>query len=284
MVVPDVKHVAVLRDEIPGERDQTHARFDQPPGHQKTLAVFVAAVAITDLRRLVVDPKLAFGFRRGQHSKRLLSITVDPASRLLLLHRSINRLNRAEQPEPQLQSMLVNSRRQIKIVRSFLVHFGGWLRFDRVILRTEEPRVSPRIDNTVMPDRSRNRHTRRNAAGGREVSHDRTERREIAAIASVPWHGQRVVHSTGERVIDTRLVVVAGMRQRANDRHLVRVLGNLRQVLADLNAGDDRIDRVEQTANPFGSIRFQIKRVVLRRPAPQIHQNARLSLAQPART
>jgi hypothetical protein len=59
----------------------------------------------------------------------------------------------------------------------------------------------------------------------------------------------------------------------AKDRELVGTLGQLWQVLADLDAVDVRLDRVE-LATVFGrSVRLEVERVHVRRATRQIDEN-----------
>ena len=61
-------------------------------------------------------------------------------------------------------------------------------------------------------------------------------------------------------------------RKAANDRQLFHLLGNGRQVLADLNAGHGCFDRLERAA--IGMARLEVERVELARPALHPEQDA----------
>src|SRR5262249_6825012 len=48
VVIPQIELASFRVEEGPEHIDSAHASFDQPPGHQKTLAVFVAPVAVAN--------------------------------------------------------------------------------------------------------------------------------------------------------------------------------------------------------------------------------------------
>ena len=183
---------------------------------------------------------------------------------------------RLEQADLRLQAMGVPALRQLQAMCRSLLHFGRGLQLQRVVLRAEKAGVGAGVDDAVVPDRPRNGDRRRQVARRLEVRDHAAHRGKIAAVAAIARHGQRVVHLAGQRVIDAHLVLVAGMRVRADDRQLVRVPGDLRQLIANLNARNHRRDRLELAADAVGGLGLEIERVLLRRPAPEIDQDARL--------
>jgi hypothetical protein len=189
------------------------------------------------------------------------------AARLSLVQ-SIVFFERLQQTHTRLQSMSVPALRQVNAMRGPLVYFGRRLQLERIMLRSEKAGIGTGIDHAIVPDRPRNRHTARHVARRLEIGNDTAERGEIAAVPLVPRHCQRVVDLAGQRVIDADLVLIARMRVRANDRHLAGVLRNLRQLVADLNAGDGGTRRAELTLDPIGRVELGIKRFLLRRTAP----------------
>ena len=68
------------------------------------------------------------------------------------------------------------------------------------------------------------------------------------------------------------------MTDAAEDRVLVGAGCELRQVLADLNAGNIRVDRIELAAKLGGRIRLQIERIDMRRTSAKIDDDGRLAL------
>ena len=81
---------------------------------------------------------------------------------------------------------------------------------------------------------------------------------------------------TAEHVLHARLVVVARVRQRPHNRVLIREPSESRQFLADVDAGDVRLDGAEFAANVLWCIGLQVEGIVLRRPAPEEDEDARV--------
>ncbi len=70
-------------------------------------------------------------------------------------------------------------------------------------------------------------------------------------------------------------MIVLRADDAANERELVRHLRHQRQVLADFDAGNVRLDRLELAADFRRRIHLQIERVLVRRPARQINHDDR---------
>ena len=64
--------------------------------------------------------------------------------------------------------------------------------------------------------------------------------------------------------------------QRADEDELVRHLGDAREVLADVDAGDVGVDRLELAADVGRGVRFEVPHVDVRRPAGQVDVDDRL--------
>ena len=80
-------------------------------------------------------------------------------------------------------------------------------------------------------------------------------------------------------MIDADFVLVALVREGAEDRQLVGMLGDPRHLVTNLDAGHDRIDRLELTANAVGGVRLHVPHVLLRRAAPEIDEDTGLGRA-----
>jgi hypothetical protein len=81
-------------------------------------------------------------------------------------------------------------------------------------------------------------------------------------------------------MVNAHFMGIARMCVRANDRQLVRAFRDLGQLIANLNARNDGANRLELALDAVGRLRLHVERVLLRRAAPQIHQNARLGFAR----
>ncbi len=134
-----------------------------------------------------------------------------------------------------------------------------------------------------MPDRPRNRHAARHHAGRCEFGNDRGHVGKVTTIALIGGDGERVVNFSGEGIIDAHLVYVAVMRIGADDGHLVGVFGHQRQLVAELDARHDGIDRIKQTANAGRWLRLEVEHILLRRSAPQVKQDARFGFSAGSR-
>src|SRR5262249_39519448 len=58
------------------------------------------------------------------------------------------------------------------------------------------------------------------------------------------------------------------------DRDLVRVPGEQRHLVADADAGNNRVDRSELAADAVRGVRLQVERVLLGRAAPEEDEDA----------
>ena len=85
---------------------------------------------------------------------------------------------------------------------------------------------------------------------------------------------------TGEQKRRRRRVIDVRVRHRSHDRQLVGPLGQLRKVLADLDARHARGDRLELAADLGRRVGLQVPGVLLRRPAPHEEQDAALGAAK----
>src|SRR5262245_37535501 len=82
-------------------------------------------------------------------------------------------------------------------------------------------------------------------------------------------------------MVNTDLVLVAGVRQRADDGKLVGVLRQQRHAVADVDAGHARPDRRKVASDAGRGVGLHVPQVLLRRAAPEEDQDARLRSAGP---
>ena len=79
----------------------------------------------------------------------------------------------------------------------------------------------------------------------------------------------------GEDVVVGRAVVRVVVAERPHQRELVHLRRDLRQQVADLQAGDLRLRRVELAAELRGRVGLQVERVEVALPAVQEHEDER---------
>ena len=247
--------------------DVAAAAFDQPPSHQAALAQRVAAVAVALLRGLLREVEGLLGFGRGQQveGSRVGGVAADFGVGLgLLLHLVDLREQLLASVEPELG--LPGGRLQ---VRDFEV------RASRV--RAEEERlVSTAEIRGRLP-------VQRTGSGVADLVRQDDRRRQRAATAedfrdhraAVRLHAVRVEVVPGHHpalavfVSRSRLVM-----QAANQRDLVHHARHQRKVLADLNAGDVRVDRLEFSSDLRRSLRLHVPRIELPRRSNQKNRDA----------
>jgi|GEM_PF-2491882 len=160
-------------------------------------------------------------------------------------------------------------------MRRWLIHLGKWLQFQRIEAWAKEAGMRPRISHAVVANRPGNRHRRRQASPRKEIRHDPRWVGKILAAAAIAWENFLCVGLARQRDVTSLPVVVERMGQRADDRHLVGMLGHERQMLAQVNPWRARRHRLEQTANTIRGIRLQVEHVLVRWAAPKVNKYAR---------
>ena len=155
-------------------------------------------------------------------------------------------------------------------------------RLQRVVLRPQEAGVGAGVGRRRCARSGRGTVTAAGRSpGGRK--YDTTEPMFGKSVAAALVHRHREVRRPGlpaEHVLHARLVVVARVRQRPDDRRTCRPVpassGSFSQMS---NAGHVRLDRLELAANVFRRVGLQVEGVVLRRPAPEEEVDARVGAA-----
>ena len=119
-------------------------------------------------------------------------------------------------------------------------------------------------------------------AGRAELRQHGAERREVSGdglVISRPPDDRR---PAGQRVVGPGVVVGDRVVDRPDERQVVGLLRQHRQVLAELAARHGRLDRLELAADLRGGVGLHVPGVLVRRAPFQEHQDHRLDL-RPAR-
>ena len=277
MVVPDIHHVAVGLDVVPDDGDEPGAGLEEAAGEEEALAVLVAAVGLAEGRGLVVEVEGLLDAGVGQHPDGLFEEDPRPERRArpspMAVEGALGVLDPLEEAEAVPEPPAVDPFGEGEAVRRRGLHLAGGFQFEGVEPRAEEPGVRPGVDDAVVPDGPGDRHSGGQPAHRREPWLRRTEPTtgEVGPLAA--RRGtlvRRGVELAGEGVEDARDVVVARVRERPNDRHLVGVEGHPRQLVADRDAGDGRGDRLELAPDAGEGVGFQVPHVLLGGPRPQV--------------
>src|SRR5262249_35619620 len=140
----------------------------------------------------------------------------------------------SEQPPPTTrapsQSVVL-----IQLFGPFQVGSGHMLKLERIIRLSEEPSVRSGETDAAEPDRPRYRDAGRQDSRRSETAHSRANSREMAATPKMIRDRDTFINASRERPIDRYLMIVAGMRHRADQHQFVSLLRNARQPFAKLN-------------------------------------------------
>ena len=148
--------------------------------------------------------------------------------------------------------------------------FGGDVQEPRVVPAIHPPRKlagdgPPGSVNQRMRQDDRRRHSSARVTVAGQVADHRRHARQVIERRPVRVEPRRTLVVAGQHHVMTERVVVAGVRERAEQGELVAPSGELGQVLADLHAGRDGVDRRELAPDPRRGVRLQVPRLVLRR-------------------
>ncbi len=140
------------------------------------------------------------------------------------------------------------------------------------MLRAKEPGILPRPGQGTLDQPGGQRHAVRDAVAAmiQAIQHggiagEIVARRHAIQVA----RPARVRRLARQHAMDRTQVIPLGMRHGADDGKLSHPGGKLRQVFANMDAGDRRIDRLEFAANLVGAVGLHVKRIMLAKPAAQ---------------
>ena len=242
---------------------------------RKLSPILVAAVAVADAGRFQLEVEGAAGGRRGHHAKGLLVEAAQAVRGSRTLKMAVGVVEGRQQAAAGDDAGGVEVRGRREGVQRRLGELGTAVN-SKGSSRPQKAGVGAGVRDAVVADGPWDRHAARQAPRRAEMSQDRPEKGELPPRAEVLRDRQLHVVAAGQHVVDGRLVVVAAVRERADDAHPVHDAGRARQVLADVEAGDVGADRRKERANALGGAGFQIPQVHLGRTAPQEKVDARL--------
>ena len=243
------------------DRDEPHARFDEPPREQATLAEAGHAVTLANFQRLLREIE-RFARLRARHQaigRREIVIHQQPRSaRLEILHRGVDDFAQlAASLQPRFADFL--RRQQVGHFEIFLRRIG--IQRERIVRLAEETGVlAVRQIAAGRPHRLRQDDVRRQFGfAAFQIFQRATGVRRVDAAGEQPaglHHLMAGVVHRRRRVINT-----------AHERKLVRDLGLQRKNLGDLNVGIVGADRLERPANFARRIGLHVPGVELARRA-----------------
>ncbi len=283
-VGPDLVLVALDRAErrravdVPGDLvedglehvdgDEPHAPLDQAAGQQAALPEAGPAVAVADRGGLRLQVERLAGRLARHQPIRLVEVGVEQAG----VGRGLEGADGAVDGRAERAAALLADGRQV-VGREEVGHAERLV----VGVGVQDERVE-RLAQVAGPLAVRHVAPRRaDRAGEQDVRRDLPPRplqlRQGAAVVRVldPAAEEAAgLHHLVAGVVDGRRRVV----DRADQRHLVHLAGQLREDLADLDARHAGRDRPERPADLLGRVGLHVPGVELRRPADQEQQDA----------
>ena len=241
--------------------DETYARLDQSSRQQAARAKRIFAKRLCESRRFLADVKRIARGLGSDDGMSLFAEAIETFQQLTVrFHRTKRRVQIAQQPLPLLDL----SHRQTTLQRNSanaecLANSRRGTGIQWSILDAEKTGPLLRV--------VRNRYERRQVGRILQLRlfhHDRT----------IAWILQRRQGPTAS--VDVFLAESMSAQRVADasqDDELVHAAGKLRQVLADLNSGYVRVDRIELAAKFTRRVRLEIERVHVRWAAGQVYEN-----------
>ena len=250
-----------------GDLDEGHVALDQAAGQEAALAELVAAVAVAQRRGLLFEIERLRRLRTHQTHGPVVGGLVAVRAQAGAAGHEVA-LQRLQQADAGFVLFAADARRQVEVLhgqrRLGRVGDGQAVVADdeRGVLRAEEAGAERLWAEEALRS-------------------DADEVRQVVLVAAQLLGDERAQR----RVLDRPLRQVAGAHQeggpavvaflgghRADDRHAIAELGDLRQVLADLHAGDVGGDFLELAA--VGVAGLEVKGVHLRGAAAHPQQDA----------
>ena len=234
--------------------------FDEAARHERSLAVAVHPVAFARLGRFTLQVERGPRLIRGNEVERPAANGLD-ARRTAAQVRAVERsFELVQQPEAIL-NLVLGSRQQREVLHLELAVGGvaGHLKRMRVrpeIRRAEAERVDVIAAAVYHVDVARH-------CGVLVLENLRNHRTDHRSVVDEPGRLKRI--AAGEEALVSAAVIGELVGDRADDRVLVGLLRELRQVLADVDARHVGLDRFEGTAELGRCVRLHVKGILVRR-------------------
>ena len=289
MNVPGV--VVAVGDLRPDDFHDAGARFDEAASEHQALAECIPAVTITDIAGLLIERERIAGAARSDQRQGLIVVLVQ----VQVLHRPVDfrhpGINHLAQLGPPLQPLAVDIGPHFEVFdpdASHLLHVHIVpLRIEGVRIErlAEEAGRAALADDVALLQRTRQHHERQHRHLGRQQPDDvRTEVREVLRrrrFELARW-ADLVGRVAGHHLIDGSCVVeeaVGGIAHRADEGRLVEDVGDVRQHLGDLDAGEFGVDRLEDRLHIVRDVLLGIPQVEMAGATLEIAQDDALGLA-----
>src|SRR5262249_44285615 len=98
---------------------------------------------------------------------------------------------------------------------------------------------------------------------------------EVTPPPAVIGHRHAGIDMTGHGTIDRNLMIVAAVRHRTDQRHLVRLAGEQGKLIANFDAGDGGGNGSKGAADGTDGLGLEVPKILMRRPSPQEDEDTR---------
>ena len=281
MIFVGVPVVATAAGEVAGGEEglhHGHAGLYEAAGKQQGLATHVIAV---------------HGANLGVFLLKIVSVTHGGAEKHVRGHAGImiellvggllgpGQVQLAEQGAPVGDAILFKVELQVQLAVRVTVHAaprftGRGAHKNGIVLGTHPAGVLAGLLSAVVEHRVRHADGPRGAGGGVvKVGEHRGQRGPV--LAALGLGADRVM--AGHVDVHAGTVTAVAMVHGPHQRELLRMLGQLRQVFAVIDARRGGGDVLENSADFRGRLRLGVEGLVMAHAAPSVHDNARLGLA-----
>ena len=289
----DVPRVVVRVGHLgPVDLDHPRARFDQPTSQQAALAKRVLAIPLADFLLLRTQVERVAGTARKHQAQSLVVVLVQ--SVLLDGDFQVTQagVDLVSQRRATLQAGQRHFLAKLQIVDVDLVHLGhvhvptAGVQVVRIVGAAQEPRGPRLADHRTLLQRTRHHHVGQHRDRRRTQLDDvATEVGEVlgAGRLELARGGNLVGRVAGQHHVDRRGVIEQTDRRvahRTDHRELVVDRRQLRHVLGELNTGQLRVDRLEDTLDVVGHVRLRVPQVQVTRATLQVQHDHVLGLAE----
>ena len=266
---------------VPVDGDQLDSGLDQPPGHQHALSEGVVAVApplfVGDAGEVEGVP----GPGREHHVEGTLVELVERLARVGSIGQLRGAVDSVQQSPPPGHSTQPNALGQLQALDREVTPVGVLVDPERIEPPPQHPATLARSDGTIcgVDHLGQCDEGRQAVLVGLQVAEHRAEVGEVG-LASVEGLLLQLVLAAGQSGVCTGRVVVVFLADGADDRQLVGVLRDQRQVFGDVQAGNVGPDRTEFASRGDRPVWFHVPGVLVSRATPHEQQDHSLGTAE----